>query len=107
MIVTRPCGLLALLGDGEAGVTLGVLHPGGVEVDQLVAALDERLRAQRQQHRQAPRRGQPRELPRGPPPAVTGEHPHPTGRQHRQVDRVRAELLEVGELLQLLQDVPG
>ena len=86
VIVARACGLLALLGDGEAGVTLGVLHRGGVQVDQLVAALDERLRAERQQHRQAPRRGEPGELPRGPPPAVAGEHPHPAGRQHRQVD---------------------
>ena len=106
VIVARACGLLALLGDGEAGVTFGVLDRGGVQVDELVAALDERLRAERQQHRQAPRRGKPGELPRGPPPAVAGEHPHPTGWQHRQVDRVRAEFLEVGELLQLLQDVP-
>jgi hypothetical protein len=52
---------LALLGDGEAGVALGVLHCAGVQVDQLVAALDERLGAERQQHRQAPRRGEPGE----------------------------------------------
>ncbi len=57
VIVARSGGLLALLGDGEASVTLGVLHRAGVQVDQFVAALDERLRAERQQHRQAPRRG--------------------------------------------------
>ncbi|MDX6719980.1 MAG: hypothetical protein QOJ63_2234 [Solirubrobacteraceae bacterium] len=95
VIVARACGLLALLGDREAGVTLGVLHRGGVQVDQLVAALDERLRAERQQHRQAPRRGEPGEFPRGPPPAVAGEHPHPAGWQHREVDPVGAELAEV------------
>lgn len=51
MVVARPGGLLALLGDGEAGVTFGVLDRAGVQVDELVAALDERLRAERQQHR--------------------------------------------------------
>ena len=30
VIIARSGGLLALLGDGEAGVTLGVLHRAGV-----------------------------------------------------------------------------
>ena len=105
VIVARSCGLVALLGHGEAGVALGVLDRAGVQVDQLVAALDEHLRAERQQHRQAPRRGEPGELPRRPAPAIAGEHPHAAGRQHRQVNPVRAELLEVGELLELAPDL--
>jgi hypothetical protein len=43
-----------------------------------------------------PGRGRPRELPRGPPPAVAGQHPHTTGRRHRQVDPVSAELAQIG-----------
>jgi hypothetical protein len=63
MVIACPRGLLALAVHRGAGVPLGVLYPGRVQVDQLVAALDEGVRAERQQHRQAPRCGEAREAP--------------------------------------------
>ena len=69
VIVARSCGLLPLLRHGEAGVALGVLDRAGVQVDQLVAALDEHLRAERQQHRQG---AATRRAGRAPTPAGAG-----------------------------------